>query len=114
LAFEDVTTRPVRLLQQVADHIGYRGQLSPPLREKVKDKHVATVPPPLRPWLAPLRPLLDPIRNRPPVSTLRNLVAKPFSYPPLPDDLKHELETFYQSDKSLLAKLIPDFKPDWR
>ncbi|WP_424940507.1 sulfotransferase family protein [Aliiroseovarius sp. S253] len=113
LAFEDVATHPERQLQWVADHIGYTGQLTPPMREKVKDKHAAAVPAPLRRLLAPLRPLLDPIRNRPPISTLRSLVAKPFTYPALPDDLKREIETFYQADKDELGTLAPSFKPSW-
>lgn len=113
LAFENVATDPERQLQWVADHIGYTGQLTAPMREKVKDKHAAAVPASLRRVLAPLRPLLDPIRNRPPVSTLRSLVAKPFTYPPLPADLKHEIEAFYACDKSTLSKLAPDFQPPW-
>lgn len=113
LAFEDVATHPARQLQWVAEHIGYSGQLTPPLREKVKDKNAAAVPAPLRRILAPLRPLLDPMRNRPPISTLRNLVAKPFTYPALPDDLKLEMEEFYQADKSELKSLAPEFKPSW-
>ncbi|SPF76915.1 hypothetical protein ALP8811_01932 [Aliiroseovarius pelagivivens] len=113
LAFEDVATHPDRQLQWVADHVGYTGQLTPPMREKVKDKHANAVPAPLRRILTPLRPLLDPIRNRPPISTLRNLVAKPFTYPALPDDLKQEIETFYQDDKCELSILAPDFLPDW-
>lgn len=113
LAFEDVATHPERQLQWVAEHIGYSGQLTPPLREKVKDKNAAAVPAPLRRILAPLRPLLDPMRNRPPISTLRNLVAKPFTYPALPDDLKLEMEEFYQADKRELMTLAPEFKPRW-
>ncbi|WP_298559689.1 sulfotransferase [uncultured Aliiroseovarius sp.] len=113
LAFEDVATHPDRQLQWVADHIGYTGQLTPPVREKVKDKHAAAVPGPLRRVLAPLRPLLDPIRTRPPVSTLRNLVAKPFTYPSLPDDLKQEIEAFYLADKAELSRLAPGFLPHW-
>ena len=113
LAFEDVATHPERQLQWVADHIGYTGQLTPPMREKVKDKHAAAVPAPLRRVLAPLRPLLDPIRTRPPISTLRNLVAKPFTYPALPDDLKQEIEAFYRNDKAALSALAPAFRPPW-
>lgn len=113
LAFEDVATQPDRQLQCVADHIGYTGHLTPPMRNKVKDKNAAVVPAPLRRLLAPLRPVLDPIRDQLPVSTIRDLVARPFTYPVLPDDLKTELEAFYRSDKTELADLAPDFHPTW-
>ncbi|MCK0143103.1 sulfotransferase [Aliiroseovarius sp. F20344] len=113
LAFEDVATHPERQLQWVDDHIGYKGQLTPPVREKVKDKNAAIVPAHLHRVIAPLRPILDPIRNRRPISTLRNLVAKPVAYPALPEDLRQEIEKFYQNDTALLSKLAPSFKPKW-
>ncbi|SMR71071.1 Sulfotransferase domain-containing protein [Aliiroseovarius halocynthiae] len=113
LAFDDVATHPERQLQWVADHIGYSGQLTPPLHEKVKDKHAAAVPTSLRRLLAPLRPLLDPVRNTAPLSTMRSLVARPFTYPALPDDLKREIEVFYMPEKSTLIELAPNFQPPW-
>ena len=105
LLFEDVAQAPEWQLEKLAQHIGYRAKLAAPVSAKVKDKTAAHVPAPMRRALRPLRPILDPVRNTAPVKALRNLVAKPFEYPPLPKDVRDALVEFYAPEIEQLEAL---------
>ncbi|MHA6266523.1 sulfotransferase [uncultured Aliiroseovarius sp.] len=113
LAFENVATDPTRQLALVADHIGYGGVLSAPLREKVKDKEAPVVPRGLRKVLAPLRPILDPIRESTPMKALRNAVARPVSYPALTPDLERKMTDYFRDDVDKLRAVAPDVVARW-
>lgn len=105
LLYEDVRTQPERQLRMLADHIGYSGQLAPPLADRVKDARAAAVPRPLRRLLAPLRPVLDPLRKTAPVRALRGMVARPYRYPALDPVLRAEIADFYRPQVARLGML---------
>lgn len=105
LLYEDVRRDPERQLSLLAAHVGYSGTLAPPLQTRVKDARAAAVPLPLRRVLAPLRPVLDPMRNAAPMRMLRSLVARPYRYPALDPALRAEIADFYRPQVSRLATL---------
>lgn len=105
LLYEDVRRDPDRQLRLLAAHVGHAGALAPPLAGRVKDARAAAVPPRLRRLLTPLRPLLDPVRGTAPVRALRNMVARPYRYPPLDPVLRGEIADFYRPQIARLAVL---------
>ena len=105
LLYEDVRRDPHRQLRLLADHVGHSGALAPPLAERVKDARAAAVPRPLRRLVAPLRPVLDPIRGTAHLRALRGLVARPYRYPPLDPFLRDEIADFYKPQIARLAVL---------
>lgn len=96
LLYEEIARDPGANLERLAAHIGLAGTLAPPIAAKVKDATSAAVPRRLRRVLAPLRPILDPIRHTAPVRALRDAVAKPHRYPPLDPVLRAEIAAFYR------------------
>ncbi|MXU65214.1 sulfotransferase family protein [Oceanomicrobium pacificus] len=105
LRFEDVRTAPEAQLAKVAEHIGFKGHLEPPLSQKVKDRHAAQIPPSLRPILEPFRPVLRPVRHTALVKGLRNAVAREVNYPPLSADLAARMADHFAPDVAELERL---------
>jgi len=87
--------------------------LEPPVKKKVKDKNEAMVPLPLRKALAPVRFVLDPVRNTWPVRSLRNAVARQVEYPALTDDLAKRMGDFYAEDIARIEKHDPGVSHAW-
>lgn len=114
LRYEDIATDPHGQLRRVADHIGHTGALAPPLEDRVKDARTATVPYRLRRLLKPLRPLLDPVRDKGPVKKLRNIVARPTRYPPFEPRLKAAVAAFYAPQIDRLAAMTGIDFDIWR
>lgn len=105
LRYEDIRRDPVRQLAQCSAHLGLREVLAPPLETRIKDSRAPVVPRSLRRVLAPLRPVLDPVRNTAPVSKLRSLVARPVRYPEFDAALKADVAAFYRPQIERLESL---------
>lgn len=105
LFYEDIRRNPAANLELLAAHIGLTGQLAPPIAEKVKDASSIAVPRPLRRLLAPLRPILDPIRHTAPIRRIREAVARPYRYPPLDPILRAEIADFYRPQIQRLRQM---------
>lgn len=114
LRYEDILTQPQTQLDLFAAHLGLSETLAPPLSGRVKDARAATVPRPLRRLLAPLRPVLDPVRNTAPMQKLRNLVARRETYPPFDAELKDRVTAFYEPEIEALQKLTGQDFAIWR
>ncbi|WP_299080209.1 sulfotransferase [uncultured Ruegeria sp.] len=113
LAFEDVRANPTGNLEKVRAHLNLKDMLEPPVKKKVKDKNEAMVPLPLRKALAPVRFVLDPVRNTWPVRSLRNAVARQVEYPALTDDLAKRMGDFYADDIARIEKHDPGVSHAW-
>ncbi len=113
LDFDDVTREPEKQLRRVADHLGVKGALHPPVQERVKDKNAPTVPHRFRRALAPLRPMLDPLRDKWPVRAIRDQIARPVKYPPLHPDLAKKMRDHFLPDIELLQKFEPTISAHW-
>ncbi len=105
LRYEDILTQPQTQLDRFAAHLGLDERLAPPLANRVKDARTATVPRPLRRILAPLRPILDPVRNTAAIRKLRGLVARQETYPPFDPALRAAMADFYAPEIEALQDL---------
>lgn len=114
LRYEDILTQPQQQLDRFAAHLGLGENLAPPLEARVKDARTATVPRPLRRVLAPLRPMLDPIRHTAPMQKLRGLVARKEIYPSFDADLRAAVSDFYQPQIDALQDLTGIDFGAWR
>lgn len=113
LAYEDVRVNPHGNLKKVAGHIGYDGQLEPPVQQKVKDKNTPMVPLSLRRVLKPVRAVLDPVRHTWPVRSIRNAVARKVTYPALSPELEAKMTEFYAAEVEWLARRNPGLCQNW-
>lgn len=113
LKYEDIRRDPAGQLARLARHLGVEGSLAPPLEARVKDARASAVPRPIRRLVAPLRPMLDPVRHTAPMRALRGLVARPERYPGLDAGLREELAAFYRDDVARLAAMTGLDFSDW-
>lgn len=113
LKYENITSDPAGQLNRLAQHLGLQGPLAAPLKERVKDSGAAVVPWPIRRLIAPLRPVLDPVRHALPIRALRNMVARQQRYPQLDAALKAELAKFYRGQVEQLEAMTGLSFSDW-
>lgn len=114
LRYEDILTQPQVQLDRFAGHLGLDEPLAPPLEIRVKDAQAATVPHQLRRVLAPVRPILDPVRDTTPMRKLRSIVARIESYPEFSAELKSEVSAFYAPEIDALQELTQMNFDAWR
>lgn len=114
LRYEDILRDPQGQVARLAAHLGLQGTLAPPLQERVKDARATAVPRPLRRILAPLRPLLDPIRHTRPMTRLRGLVARQYRYPAFDPALKSRVSDFFAPQIDQVAALTGENFDLWR
>lgn len=113
LKYEELRRDPAGHLARLAAHLGLDGPLAAPLDGRVKDARAASVPRPLRRMLAPLRPILDPLRHTAPLRGLRGLVARPERYPELDPAQRARIADFYRDDTAELARITGLDVSDW-
>jgi hypothetical protein len=113
LAYEDIAPQAERQLERAARHIGFRGELTPPLRERIKDREAPVIPRGLRLALSPFRPVLDSLRGFRSVRAVRDAVARPVAYPALPADIAAKMSEFYRDDIALLRTFAPQVVDRW-
>ncbi len=114
LSFEDVRTNSETQLRRVGKHIGFDGILRASIQDEVKSKTKSVVPLSIRKALKPLRPVLDPVRDRWPIRNLRDAIAREFQYPELTKHLERQIAEFYASDLALLQKRNPEIGRNWK
>lgn len=114
LRYEDVANDPAGQLDRLAAHLDLSFQLAPPVSNRVKDAKTAIVPRPMRKFLAPFRPALDPFRDTRAMIFLRSLVARPERYPEFDASLRNELASFYRPQIDRLEKLTGGDFSIWR
>ncbi len=107
LLYDDVAARPSDTLAAVARHIGYpqAPQLVRPA-ERQNDSRAALLPLPLRRTLAPLKPLVAPLRRRNWFKALHGSLARPADYPPFTDSLRQSLADHYAADVAALGRFL--------
>ena len=113
LKYETIISDPAGQLDRLARHLALRDPLVAPVKGRVKDSRAAVVPRPIRRLIAPLRPVLDPVRDTPPMRAMRDLVARKERYPQLDPALKARLADFYRGQVERLATMTGLSFSDW-
>ena len=92
-----VASNPQRVLDGVRAPLGRppRPVAGPPER-RVNDRTAKLLPLALRRRLAPLKPLVRPLRGTPPFEAVRNVLADRVRYPPLPPDLRQRMQDYFE------------------
>lgn len=114
LLYEDMKSAPAEHLARVRGFLGLPEAVSPlPVQDRVKDRTTPMVPPNLRRYLRPFKPLVAPFRGTGIFKALRGAVARELKYPALGEDLRARLVDYYVTDAELLGKLLGRDLSDW-
>lgn len=105
--FEDVKENPRAVVEMVSKHIGVDPVFDVKLAEKPEnDSRTRILPLPVRSLLAPLKETVRPLRGKAWFESVRSLMAREISYPPLSADLRERLREFYRDDIALTEELL--------
>ena len=113
ILFEDIRTKPEATLQQVVKHIGLATQLYPiAIDERQNDSRAPMLPLAMRRFMAPIKPMVAPLRHNSLFTAVHRRLARPVVYPPLTSDLRLRLRDYYADDVRELGRLIGrDLRP---
>jgi hypothetical protein len=112
--FENIKTGPAEQLTRVRDFLGLpRMPAETFLQPKVKDKTTPMLPPALRRLLAPVKPMVKPLRSSSAFKTLHGMFASEVQYEPLSEDLRQRLVDFYSPDVENLGRMIGTDLSGW-
>jgi hypothetical protein len=113
--YDDVKARPLEVIDRCYRHIGvsppHDGPAAPAGR--INDGSVSYLPLPIRRALAPIKPLVMPLRRRRGFEQFRSMFARPIRYPPMTRDLRARLRDFYEPEIAGLAKLLGRNLDSW-
>lgn len=106
LLYEDLSRDPQCLLSEVADFLRL-GPVTPVApAERKNDSKAAMLPLPIRKALAPLKPVVQPLRGRDWFQGLHRSLARQVDYPPLLPDLRRRLQGYYAADIEQLGRFL--------
>ncbi|WP_137392202.1 sulfotransferase family protein [Rhodoligotrophos defluvii] len=80
---------------------------------KVKDKTAPMLAPALRRWLAPVKPVVAPMRQTALFRGVHRVLASEIRYSPLSDSLRRRLEEHYAADVERLGRLVGRDLSQW-
>lgn len=72
---------------------------------RIKDRGAAMIPPAWKPWLAPLKPAVRPLRGSRAFKVLHGRLARPVEYPALPDELRARMADHFAPYNDAFAAL---------
>ena len=113
ILYDDIRTRPEVTLQAVGKHIGVRAPLYPvAIAERHNDSRSPMLPLTIRRLMAPMKPVVAPLRSNPLFAAVHRRLARPVAYPPLTSDLRLRLRDYYADDVRQLGMMIGrDLRP---
>jgi hypothetical protein len=115
ILYEDIRCSPERVIADVCEHIEVGLHFTPDeIGARKNDSTSPILPLPLRRMLRPARSLLDPLRSNPILSRLRSAMTSKVRYPPLTDELREMLRTYYRDDISRLEDVLDRDLTQWR
>jgi hypothetical protein len=107
LLHDDIRAEPEAVIAEVCDHIGVPLHIaSEEVRSRKNDSEAPLLPLALRRLLAPVKPIVQPLRENRWFRRVRSGLARPVSYPPLTDDLYVRLRDYYVQDVERLSETI--------
>jgi hypothetical protein len=107
LLYEDVRDRPREVIAEVCVHLGVPVHIGEPaVATRSNDSRAPMLPLSLRRLLAPVRPILDPLRANAMLARARQSLARPVRYPPLTEELRAMLQAYYRDDVNELSAML--------
>lgn len=107
LLYDDIARSPDTVLRDVAQFIDLADPVMPAARAgRVKDKETPMLPLSARRLLRPLKGAARPLRKNDLFCRLHGWLARPISYPSLPDESRRRLAAYYEDDVHQLGHLI--------
>lgn len=114
ILYEDIRNQPEVVIRDVFRYIGINSPVVPvTMGKRVNDKATPLLPLALRRLLRPVKPLVEPWRQRPWFRAVRNALAKPLEYPPLSMEMRLRLRDYYAEDVERLGKLVGRDLSSW-
>lgn len=113
ILYDDIRSKPEATLQAVGKHIGAQRTLYPvALEERQNDSRKPMLPLAMRRFMAPIKPVVAPLRDNALFAMVHRRLARPVAYPPLTSDLRLRLRDYYAEDVRQLGMMIGrDLRP---
>lgn len=112
--FENIKTGPGAQLTRVRDFLGLPHVSPEPfLQPKVKDKTTPMIHPALGKLLAPVKPIIKPLRTSAAFKALHGIFASEIQYEPMSDDLRKRLVDYYAADVEKVGRMIGTDLTGW-
>lgn len=115
LFYDQLVESPGDQLSQLYAHISINN--APAIKsisERVKDRDAEILPLALRRTLRSIKPLIRPLRGKKSFEIIRSVLAKRPAYPPLGEDLKLRMTSFYRPRMEALEHLLGQPLPGWK
>lgn len=105
--YDDVKASPLEVIGRCYRHIGVSPPQGPVAQSgRINDGSVSYLPLPIRRALAPIKPLVMPLRRHRGFEQFRSMFARPIRYPAMSRDLRARLRDFYEPEITGLARLL--------
>lgn len=107
LLYENIATMPDCQVYQTRRFLELQEEdFSFAYEQKVKDKTTKVISPALKPYLKPLKPLINPWRSNPAVSAVLAALRREIAHPPLTDELRVRLAGYYEPHNARLQSMV--------
>ncbi|QFU10340.1 Sulfotransferase domain protein [Rhodobacteraceae bacterium THAF1] len=105
-SYESVASHPQATLDGIRHHLGLAPRaIAPQARKKINDSTSELLPLGIRRALAPLKPLVAPLRGSRSFEAVRTLLTAPVQYPPLEPTLRKRMEQYLAPVSSGLSEM---------
>ncbi|BDA82958.1 sulfotransferase [Aureimonas sp. SA4125] len=114
LFYEDMLAAPTEQIGRLREFLGLP-VTSPALTlpQKVKDRTEPMMPPHLRKWVRPLKPLMRSLRGTRLFNAARGAVVREIAYPPMTQTMRQRLAGFYEEDVTDLGNFVQRDLSQW-
>lgn len=104
--YELVAAQPQRVLDGIRRHLSLSARPTTELAERrINDRNTQLLPLSMRRRLAPLKPLVKPVRGSRAFETLRGIFTSSVAYPPLTNDLRNRMAEYFGPMNDSLSRM---------
>ncbi|MDZ7627739.1 MAG: sulfotransferase [Parvularculaceae bacterium] len=114
LLVDEITSSPTPVFNRILNHIGLPATTADVSTERENDSAAPLLPLGVRSVLKPLKNAVKPLRGNPVFEAVRGAFAREVKYPPLDDEAREYLQTFYRADIRALESLIGRDLGHWK
>lgn len=111
---EEITADPTLVFNRILTHVGLPADAAGVSAGRENDSAAPLLPLGLRNALKPLKNAVRPLRGNPVFEAVRGVFAREVEYPPLGDEARDYLQTYYRADVAALESLIGRDLRHWR